>query len=141
MTSACFLRSSMITFVALSIPRFRSMGLAPATTFFIPALTIACARTVAVVVPSPAISAVLEATSFTNCAPMFCTGSSSSMSFATVTPSLVMVGAPKLFWRMTLRPLGPRVTLTALHKASTPALSFSLASELKLISLAIVFRF
>ena len=40
-------------------------GLAPAATFFNPSLTIACAKTVAVVVPSPAKSLVLEATSLT----------------------------------------------------------------------------
>ena len=42
------------------------MGLAPAATFFMPSLTMACARTVAVVVPSPAASLVLVATSFTS---------------------------------------------------------------------------
>ena len=40
-------------------------------------------------------------------------GSSSSISFATVTPSLVTAGAPNFFSRTTLRPLGPSVTLTA----------------------------
>ncbi len=54
----------------------------------------AWASTVAVVVPSPATSDVLDATSFTICAPMFSKRSSSSISLATVTPSLVMVGAP-----------------------------------------------
>ena len=39
---------------ALSIPLFKSIGFAPAATFFTPAVTIACANTVAVVVPSPA---------------------------------------------------------------------------------------
>ena len=53
---------------ALSIPRFKSIGFAPAATLFSPALTIACANTVAVVVPSPATSAVLAATSLTICA-------------------------------------------------------------------------
>ena len=42
------------------------MGLAPAVTFFKPTLTIDCAKTVAVVVPSPASSPVFDATSFTN---------------------------------------------------------------------------
>ena len=46
---------------ALSIPRLISIGLAPAVTFFKPSATIACANTVAVVVPSPASSPVLEA--------------------------------------------------------------------------------
>ena len=61
-----------------------------------------------------------EATSCTICAPMFSKWFSSSISLATVTPSLVMVGAPKLFSMTTLRPLGPRVTLTASASALTP---------------------
>ena len=60
-----FLRFATTSFTALSIPLLRSIGLAPAATFFKPAPIIACARTVAVVVPSPAISAVFDATSFT----------------------------------------------------------------------------
>src|SRR5678815_2000916 len=80
----------------------------------------ACASTVAVVVPSPATSEVLLATSFTICAPMFSSGSLSSISFATVTPSLVMVGDPNFLSRMTFRPRGPSVTLTALARLSTP---------------------
>jgi hypothetical protein len=79
------------------------------------------ASTVAVVVPSPATSEVLEATSRTICAPMFSRASGSSISLATVTPSLVMVGEPNFFSRTTLRPLGPRVTLTALASLLTPA--------------------
>ena len=55
---------------------------------------IEAASTVAVVVPSPAMSLVFEATSRTICAPMFSNLSSSSISLATVTPSLVMRGAP-----------------------------------------------
>src|SRR5881409_2252591 len=54
------------------------------------------ASTVAVVVPSPATSEVLDATSFTICAPMFSNLSSSSISLATVTPSLVTFGAPNV---------------------------------------------
>jgi len=54
-----------------SSPRFSSMALAPAATFFIPSFTMACANTVAVVVPSPATSLVLVAASFNSCAPMF----------------------------------------------------------------------
>ncbi len=46
------------------------------------------------VVPSPALSEVLDATSFTICAPMFSNFDSSSISFATVTPSFVIVGEP-----------------------------------------------
>src|SRR3954462_3396220 len=80
----------------------------------------ACASTVAVVVPSPAVSEVLLATSRTICAPMFSSGSLRSISFATVTPSLVMVGEPNFLSRTTLRPLGPRVTFTASASWLTP---------------------
>src|SRR3970040_2678702 len=80
----------------------------------------ASASTVAVVVPSPATSEVLEATSFTIWAPMFSKRSSICISLATVTPSLVMVGAPHFLSRTTLRPLGPRVALTALASLSMP---------------------
>src|SRR5689334_6488044 len=72
------------------------------------------------VVPSPALSLVLLATSRTICAPMFSYGSSSSISFATVTPSLVTVGEPNFLSRTTLRPLGPSVALTAFESFSTP---------------------
>ena len=98
---------------ALSMPRLRSIGLAPAVTFFRPSRTIAWASTVAVVVPSPATSSVFLATSLTSSAPIFSYGSSSSISLAMETPSLVIVGAPHFFSSTTLRPLGPRVTFTA----------------------------
>src|SRR5713226_4635873 len=78
------------------------------------------ARTVAVVVPSPAMSEVFEATSRTSCAPIFSYGSSSSISFATVTPSFVIVGLPNFLSRITLRPLGPSVALTAFASFSMP---------------------
>src|SRR5690242_19393432 len=51
---------------------------------------------------------------------MFSSGSRSSISFATVTPSLVIVGDPNFLSRMTFRPLGPSVTLTALARLLTP---------------------
>jgi len=92
---------------AKSTPRFRSIGFIPAATALAPSLTIEWAKTVAVVVPSPAVSLVLEATSRTIWAPMFSNLSSSSISLATVTPSLVMRGAPNDLSRMTLRPWGP----------------------------------
>src|SRR6266851_4293059 len=78
------------------------------------------ASTVAVVVPSPAISEVFDATSRTSCAPIFSYGSSSSISFATVTPSFVIVGLPNFLSRITLRPLGPSVALTARDSFSMP---------------------
>ena len=80
----------------------------------------AWASTVAVVVPSPATSEVLEATSFTIWAPMFASLSSSSISLATVTPSLVTVGEPQDFSMSTLRPRGPSVTLTVLARMLSP---------------------
>src|SRR5712671_1215557 len=123
---------------AMSMPRFRSIGFIPAATAFEPSRTMACARIVAVVVPSPARSLVLLATSRTICAPMFSNLSASSMSLATVTPSLVMRGAPNDLSRTTLRPLGPRVTRTAFARMSTPRSMRSRASVPKRTSLAAI---
>src|SRR6185295_4915336 len=61
---------------------------------------------------------------------------SSSISFATVTPSLVMVGEPNDFSITTLRPLGPRVTFTASASVLTPRRIASRARTSKMISLA-----
>src|SRR4051812_46974563 len=130
------LSSSTTASTAFSIPRLSSIGLAPAVTFLRPSRKIACASTVAVVVPSPARSEVFVATSFTICAPMFSTGSDSSISLATVTPSLVMVGEPNFLSMTTFRPLGPRVIFTASAKASTPRLSRARASTLNCSSFA-----
>src|SRR5882724_1912600 len=123
---------------AMSMPRLRSIGFMPAATDLAPSRTIACASTVAVVVPSPATSEVLEATSRTICAPMFSNLSSSSISLATVTPSLVMRGAPKLLSITTLRPFGPSVTFTALARMSTPRSMRSRASVENFTSLAAI---
>ena len=116
-----FFSCSTRAVTALSMPRFRSIGFMPAATYFMPSRTMAWASTVAVVVPSPAMSLVLEATSLTICAPMFWSLSLSSISLATDTPSLVTVGAPKQRSSTTLRPLGPSVTLTALARMFTPS--------------------
>src|SRR6266496_2085434 len=51
---------------------------------------------------------------------MFSSGSRSSISLATVTPSLVMIGAPNFFSITALRPLGPSVIFTASARAFTP---------------------
>ena len=59
----CFSTSAITAFAAKSIPRFKSIGFMPAATALTPPRTIACARTVAVVVPSPATSEVFDATS------------------------------------------------------------------------------
>src|SRR3989339_158453 len=68
---------------------------------------------------------------------MFSNLSSSSISFATVTPSLVMLGEPNDLSSTTLRPFGPNVTFTASARVSTPLAMDSLAFWLYLISFAI----
>ena len=114
------------------MPRFSSIGLAPAARLRRPSVTIAWASTVAVVVPSPATSLVLVAACLSIWAPMFWKWFSSSISLATVTPSWVTVGAPHFLSMATLRPRGPRVTLTALASASIPDLSCRRASASKM---------
>src|SRR5438034_4088551 len=131
-----FLRSSTTASTARSMPRLRSIGFMPAATALAPSLTMAAASTVAVVVPSPAMSEVFDATSRTIWAPMFSNLSSSSISLATVTPSLVMRGAPNDFSITTFRPFGPSVTFTVLARMSTPRSIFSRASTENLTSLA-----
>src|SRR4029079_1966603 len=135
---ARFWTSLRTAVTAMSMPRLRSIGFMPAATDLAPSLTIAAASTVAVVVPSPALSLVFEATSRTICAPMFSNLSSISISLATVTPSLVMRRAQHDLSRTTLRPLGPSVTLTALARMSTPRSIRSRASPANLTSLAAI---
>src|SRR6266851_5452762 len=113
---------------ARSMPRLRSIGFMPAATDLAPSRTIAWARTVAVVVPSPAVSDVRVATSRSSWAPMFSYLSESSISLATVTPSLVMRGAPYDLSSTTLRPLGPSVTFTESARRSTPRIMRARAS-------------
>ena len=120
-----------------SRPRLSAMGFAPAATLRMPSCTMDCASTVAVVVPSPAMSFVREATSLASWAPMLWNGLSSSMSLAIVTPSLVIVGAPNDFASTTLRPLGPSVILTASARAPMPSRSAPRASSSNSRSLAI----
>src|SRR5690349_23189110 len=69
---------------------------------------------------------------------MFSNLSSSSISLATVTPSLVMRGAPNDLSSTTLRPLGPRVTFTASARILTPCSMRSRASTANLTSLAAI---
>src|SRR6202142_2232745 len=133
-----FCRSATTASTARSTPRLRSIGFMPAATALAPSRTMAWASTVAVVVPSPARSEVLEATSRTIWAPMFSNLSSSSISLATVTPSLVMRGAPNDLSSTTLRPLGPRVTRTAFARMSTPRSMRSRASVPKRTSLTAI---
>src|SRR5437016_1973113 len=67
---------------------------------------------------------------------MFSNLSLSSISLATVTPSLVMRGAPNDLSSTTLRPLGPSVTRTASARMSMPRSIRSRASLLCRMSLA-----
>src|SRR5262245_24065518 len=133
---AVFLIDSTTVSTACSMPRLMTIGLAPAVTTRRPSETSAWPRTTAVVVPSPATSSVLVATSLGSCAPMFSNGSSSSMSRAIVTPSLVMVGLPNFLSRTTFRPFGPIVTFTASARRSMPFLSERRAVSSKLSCLA-----
>src|SRR6266516_3773195 len=75
------------------------------------------------------MSLVLVATSLASWAPRLSYGFSSSTSFATVTPSLVMVGAPHFLSMTTLRSRGPSVTLTVSASLSTPRSSERRASS------------
>lgn len=79
---------------ACSMPRSRSIGSMPPARQRRPSVTFACASTVAVVAPSPAVSPVRAAASRISCAPMFSKRSSSSMLLATRTPELTICGAP-----------------------------------------------
>src|SRR3954468_10833382 len=134
----CLPIESTISSTAASIPRLSASGLAPAATFFRPSRTMGWARTVGVVVPSPATALVAVATSRTSWAPWFWKTSSTSISRAMVTPSFVMVGAPNFLSRTTYRPRGPSVTLTAFATASTPCSSDLRASTSYLISLCAI---
>ena len=71
------------------MPRLMSVGFMPDETYLMPSATIACASTVAVVVPSPATSDVLPATSRNISAPMLSNLSKSSVWFATITPEAI----------------------------------------------------
>mmetsp|Transcript_1368 Transcript_1368/g.2128 ORF Transcript_1368/g.2128 Transcript_1368/m.2128 type:complete len:201 (-) Transcript_1368:134-736(-) len=115
--------SSTTCFDAASIPRRIMTGFLPALTPRIPSLTIAWQSTVEVVVPSPALISVLDATSWISFAPVFASGSAREISFAIVTPSLTTCGAPYDFCNTTFRPRGPRVIFTAFATASIPSTS------------------
>ena len=117
---ACSRSTSVIFSDAAAMPAPSAVGLAPAARLRSPSETRAWASTVAVVVPSPATSLVLVAAVFASWTPRFSKGSSRSISRAMVTPSLVIVGPPKLLLSTTWRPRGPRVTTTAAASWSTP---------------------
>ena len=131
--------ASLAASIAESTPLLKSIGFIPAATNFKPSVTIALVSTVAVVVPSPATSFVLLAASRTIWAPMFSNLSFNSISFATETPSFVLLGAPKDLSITTFLPLGPNVTATASAKTLTPLSILFLASVPKCISLPAIF--
>ncbi|CPU65578.1 Uncharacterised protein [Mycobacteroides abscessus] len=136
MSFAALSSCSVTASTAFSMPRLTAIGLAPAATTRRPSRTSAWASTVAVVVPSPATSSVFLATSLTSSAPIFSYGSSSSISLAMETPSFVMVGAPHFLSSTTLRPLGPRVTLTVSASVLSPRSMLRRASSSKAMILA-----
>jgi hypothetical protein len=119
---------STVFTTAASIPRLISTGFAPEEMFFIPSVRMAWARSVAVVVPSPVVSWVFWATSFTSFAPIFSNLSWSEISFAIVTPSFVTTGFISLSIA-TYLPLGPSVILTVSATLLTPARSDRRASS------------
>ena len=67
---------------------------------------------------------------------MFSNLSLSSISLATLTPSFVILGAPKDLCIITFLPFGPRVTFTASASLLTPASILALASDPKNIFFA-----
>jgi hypothetical protein len=101
----------------------------------------ASARTTVVVVPSHASLLVFSAASFIILAPMFSVLSSNSISFATVTPSLVTIGPQKLLSSITFLPFGHIVTLTASATICIPVKISFLASSAYLICFAILILF
>ena len=95
-----------------------------------PCNTIASVNTTLVVVPSPALVAVLSAASFIILTARFSTGSSRKIDFATVTPSLVTV-IPCVWFGLsisTVLPRGPSVLFTALEIVVIPFINLSLPS-------------
>src|ERR1700738_2925188 len=141
-----FLISATTASTAFSMPILMPIGLAPAATLRKPSPIIVWARVGAGVVPAPATSFVLVATSRRSWAPVFSQGSLSSISRTMVTPSLVTVGEPNFFSRTTLRPFGPSVIRTAYATVSIPflrpwrastskATAFAMCSEYSLLLL------
>ena len=88
-------------------------------------------KTIAVVVPSPAVFAVLLAASFIICIERFSIGLSKNTLLATVTPSFVIVIPPTCSGDSikTVLPRGPNVLLTAFEIFVIPEISLFRASE------------
>ena len=123
-------RASAARSTARVMPLRISRGCTPAARDFRPSISMALAKITAVVVPSPTLSFVFDATSLSTLAPMFSNGSGSSTSLETVTPSLVEWGFEYFFSRTTFLPVGPRVTLTTRARVSIPSASFRRALAL-----------
>src|SRR6476661_5559582 len=70
---------------------------------------------------------------------MFSIASFRSISFATVNPSLVIVGLPYFLSSTTLRPLGPRVIFTVSASLFTPRRIAARECPPKVICFAIIF--
>ena len=107
---------------ALSMPRFSAIGFAPAATVLTPSRIDRLGqngRGRGAVAGN--VAEVFDATSRTICAPMFSSASLSSISLATVTPSLVMVGEPNFFSITTLRPFGSKGYLDRVGEDVYPA--------------------
>ena len=117
-----------------------SMALAPAVTLRTPSAKIACASTVAVLVPSPTASPVFSAACRSICAPRFSSGSRSSNSLAMVTPSLQTSGRPHFFWIRTDFDFGPSVMRTASASCWVPRRIFSRAAERNRTCLCVIAR-
>ena len=129
--SSCFNIFSRTMFVASLI----SLTVYPCTWFI--SWSRECARTVAVVVPSPASLTVFLAASFISVAPKFSTGLINITDSATVTPSLVIIGLPIESSYITHFPEAPSVEATAFDSFSTPCMILSLACSPKVKSFTI----
>ena len=134
---AIFFNSASAAVFAFSIPLRMLIAFAPFITCWRPSSMSASKSTTEVVVPSPTVSLVLFATSFTISAPIFSNLSFKEISFAMETPSLVMRGPPYDFSMMTLRPLGPSVPFTARAACAIPFAMALRASSEKRICFAI----
>ena len=132
----CFSRYCTTLSTAKLIPSFNSLEFK--SLCLSASNSIACANTVAVVVPSPASVTVFLAASFKSLAPMFSTGSNNITESATVTPSFVILGLPPVSSSITHLPLAPNVELTACVSFSIPLNIADLASSPKLRCFTIV---
>ena len=119
----------------VSIPLFMSLKECFSPSCRMYSSMIACAITVEVVLPSPALDAVSFAAAFISVTPRFSTGSATSIDSATVTPSLVTCALPKSSSNTTVRPDAPRVLPTASAIVFIPLINFLLPKVTSFTSL------